>query len=69
MTTVTVTVIGAVAAAGAYLRWAAGPVLTAYRVGRQVERILAIQRGWPARLAPANDAGSQDQQWAGRKVG
>jgi len=69
MTTVTVIVIGAVAVAGAYLRWATGPVLTAYRVGRQVERILAIQRGWPARLAPANDAGSQDQQWAGRNVG
>lgn len=68
MTTVIVIVVGAVAVAGAYLRWATGPVLAAYRVGRQVERILAFQRARPMRPAPVSGAGDQDQQWAARGV-
>lgn len=62
MTTVTIIVIGAAAVAGGYLRWATGPVLAAYRVGRYVERILAFQRTWPRRSASVNGAGGQDQQ-------
>jgi len=68
MTTVIVIVVGAVAVAGAYLRWATGPVLAAYRVGRQVERILAFQRARPMRPASVSGAGGQDQQWAARGV-
>jgi hypothetical protein len=36
--------IGAVTAAGLYLRWAITPVRVAYQVGKRVERILAARR-------------------------
>jgi hypothetical protein len=40
----TVIIIGTVALASTYLRWATGPVLVAYRVGRRVERVLIRTR-------------------------
>jgi hypothetical protein len=39
-----VIVIGTVALASTYLRWAAGPVLAAYQIGRRVERVLIHTR-------------------------
>jgi len=41
---------GVIVAAGAYLRFATRPVLTAYGLGKAVERIR--QRGRPAGRAP-----------------
>lgn len=35
----------AVVPAGAYLRWATRPVLAAYDLGRQLERVLRRDRG------------------------
>ena len=37
----TIVILAAVTAMGLYLRWATGPVLAAYQVGRHVERVLA----------------------------
>ncbi len=37
----TIVILAVIAVGGLYLRWATGPVLTAYQVGRQVERMLA----------------------------
>ena len=37
----TIVILAAIAVAGVYLRWATGPVLAAYQVGRHVERVLA----------------------------
>lgn len=37
----TIVIFAAIIATGVYLRWATGPVLAAYQVGRQVERVLA----------------------------
>lgn len=37
----TIVILAAVTALGMYLRWATGPVLAAYQVGRHVERALA----------------------------
>ena len=42
----TIVILAAVTVAGLYLRWATGPVLAAYQVGRQVERMLTtVNRG------------------------
>jgi hypothetical protein len=46
----TIVTLATVTVAGVYLRWAAGPVLAAYQVGRQVERMLAALNGGGARL-------------------
>jgi hypothetical protein len=46
----TIVIAAAVAVAGVYLRWAAGPALAAYQVGRQVERMLATLYGGTAGL-------------------
>jgi len=40
-----VVILAAVVVAGVYLRWATGPVLVAYEVGRRVERMLATLNG------------------------
>jgi hypothetical protein len=53
MTTTTV-VFAAIIATGVYLRWATGPVLAAYQVGRHVERLLATLHGGAARLDRVN---------------
>ena len=37
----TIVILAVITVGGLYLRWATGPVLTAYQVGRQVERMLA----------------------------
>jgi hypothetical protein len=39
-----VIIIGTVALASTYLRWATGPVLAAYQIGRRVERVLSHTR-------------------------
>jgi hypothetical protein len=58
----TIVIISIIAVAGAYLRWATGPVLIAYQVGRQVERML----GRPAQMArvfhAANGIGRRDRE-------
>ncbi|MBO0818237.1 MAG: hypothetical protein J2P30_24135 [Actinobacteria bacterium] len=41
----TIVIPAAIAASGVYLRWAIRPVLAAYRVGRQVERMLTALYG------------------------
>lgn len=41
----TIVIFAAIIATGVYLRWATGPVLAAYQVGRQVERVLATVNG------------------------
>jgi hypothetical protein len=35
-----IVILAVITVGGLYLRWATGPVLTAYQVGRQVERML-----------------------------
>ena len=50
----TTVVFAAIIATGVYLRWAAGPVLAAYQVGRQVERLLATLHGGAAGLHRVN---------------
>jgi hypothetical protein len=50
-----IVILAVITVGGLYLRWATGPVLTAYRVGRQVERMLAtINRSGaePGRAGP-----------------
>jgi hypothetical protein len=46
----TVVIIVAVVVAGVYLRWATGPVLVAFQVGRRVERMLTFLNGGVAGL-------------------
>ena len=41
----TIVIFAAIAVAGVYLRWATGPVLAAYQVGRYIERILTTLNG------------------------
>jgi len=36
-----IVIIATITVTGAYLRWATGPVLAAYQVGRHIERMLA----------------------------
>ena len=50
----TIVIFAAVIATGVYLRWATGPVLAAYQVGRQVERVLATLNGGAAGLRRAD---------------
>jgi hypothetical protein len=50
----TTVVFAAIIATGVYLRWATGPVLAAYQVGRQVERLLATLHGGASGLHRAN---------------
>ena len=45
-----VVILAAVVVAGVYLRWATGPVLVAYEVGRRVERMLTFLNGGVAGL-------------------
>ena len=52
--TTTIVILAAVTASGLYLRWATGPVLAAYQVGRHVERALATLNSGAARLDRAN---------------
>ena len=51
----TIVIFAAIAVAGVYLRWATGPVLAAYQVGRQVERMLTSLYGGAA--GPDPDTG------------
>jgi hypothetical protein len=51
----TIVILAAVTVTGVYLRWATGPVLAAYQVGRQVERMLATLNGGAAGLDRLND--------------
>ena len=44
----TIVIFAAIIATGVYLRWATGPVLAAYQVGRQVERMLTTLYGGAA---------------------
>ena len=44
----TIVILAAIAVAGVYLRWATGPVLAAYQIGRQVERMLTTLYGGAA---------------------
>jgi hypothetical protein len=46
----TVVILAAVVVAGVYLRWATGPVLLAYQIGRRVERVLTTLNGGVAAL-------------------
>jgi len=48
-----IVILAAITATGIYLRWATGPVLAAYQVGRHVERVLATLNSG-ARLDRAN---------------
>lgn len=50
----TILILAAVTVTGVYLRWAIGPVLAAYQVGRQVERMLATLNGGAAALDRVN---------------
>jgi hypothetical protein len=50
----TIVILAAITATGVYLRWATGPVLAAYQVGRQVERIIATLNGGTGRLDRAS---------------
>jgi hypothetical protein len=50
----TIVILATITVAGVYLRWAVGPVLAAYQVGRQVERMLAALNGGAARLDRGN---------------
>ena len=46
----TIVIFAAITATGVYLRWATGPVLAAYQVGRHVERVLTTLSSGAARL-------------------
>lgn len=50
----TIVILAAITATGIYLRWATGPVLAAYQVGRHVERLLATLNGGAAGLHRIN---------------
>jgi hypothetical protein len=50
----TIVILAAITATGMYLRWATGPVLAAYQVGRHVERVLATLHSGAARLDRTN---------------
>ena len=50
----TIVILAAITATGLYLRWATGPVLAAYQVGRHVERALATLHSGAARLDQTN---------------
>jgi hypothetical protein len=50
----TIVILAAITATGVYLRWATGPALAAYQVGRQVERIIATLNGGTGRLDRAS---------------
>jgi hypothetical protein len=50
----TIVIFAAIIATGVYLRWATGPVLAAYQVGRHVERVLATLNSGAARLDRVN---------------
>jgi hypothetical protein len=50
----TIVILAAIAVAGVYLRWATGPVLAAYQVGRHIERLLTTLNGGAAGLDRLN---------------
>jgi hypothetical protein len=50
----TIVILAAITVAGVYLRWATGPVLAAYQVGRHIERMLATMNRGAAGLDPAS---------------
>ena len=50
----TIVIPAAIAVAGVYLRWAIGPVLAAYQVGRHMERMLTTMNRGATGLDPAS---------------
>ena len=50
----TIVILVAITATGMYLRWATGPVLAAYQVGRHVERLLTTLNSGAARVDRVN---------------
>jgi hypothetical protein len=53
-----IVILAVITVGGLYLRWATGPVLTAYQVGRQVERVLTTLN---RRAADRGRAGCRDR--------